>query len=145
MLGGVLAIVSANPRTIMRILFMDDDDQRHKDFGHNSIGNVVDHAYSAAEAIRKLGEQSYDMVFLDYDLESDPTLMQMDDYESGEVVAEWLAENSQGRQDCTFVVHSLNDQGSIGLTSILRSAGLNVIRSPWAWHKDPKKFRQQRI
>jgi hypothetical protein len=84
----------------MLILFLDDDDRRHKEFKRAAVGHVVHRAFGAREAIRLLGENAYDRVYLDYDLDDDPEARGMDDYESGQVVADWLAENAAGRHDC---------------------------------------------
>ena len=122
---------------MMRILFLDDDDRRHKEFKRNSIGNLVDHAHNAAEAICLLRKKTYDRVYLDYDLTSDPMEMSMDDYESGCIVVKWVVENLQPSQRTGFVIHSLNDTGSIEMLATLRAAGHKVHCKPWAWRFDP--------
>jgi len=81
----------------MRVLFLDDDDRRHKEFKRAAVGAVIDHAFNAREAISLLRENAYDRVYLDHDLDDDPAVRAMDDYESGLVVADWLAENAAGR------------------------------------------------
>jgi hypothetical protein len=52
----------------MLILFLDDDYRRHKDFKRAAAGHVVHRACGALEAIGFLRENSYDRVYLDYDL-----------------------------------------------------------------------------
>ncbi len=105
----------------MRVLFLDDDDDR---------------AFSAREAILLLRENDYDRVHLDYDLEDDPTAREMDDYESGQVVADWLAETEAGPQGCLFVIHSRCKAGATAMQRTLRSAGLQVVLGEWTWRAD---------
>lgn len=124
----------------MRILFLDDDDRRHKEFRRSARGHSVDHARSAPEAIRLLGSHAYDRVYLDIDLADDPTEADLDDYESGRAVADWLADHALGRHDCLFVVHSRNDAEAPAVLGLLRSAGLRAIRRRWSWPPDPSEF-----
>ena len=58
----------------MRVLFLDDDDRRHKEFKRAAVGAVMDRAYSAREAISLLRENAYDRVYLDHDLDDDPAV-----------------------------------------------------------------------
>ena len=124
----------------MRVLFLDDDDRRHKEFKRAAVGAVVDRAYTAREAILLLGENAYDRVYLDCDLDDDPAARELDDYESGQVVADWLAENAAGREGCLFVVHSRAKQGARAMQATLRSAGLRAILGEWTWRVDQPKF-----
>jgi hypothetical protein len=116
----------------MRILFLDDDNRRQKEFKRMAVGHQIDRAFSAQEAIRLLQENSYDRVYLDYDLDDDPEEREMDDYESGQVVADWLAANAAGRQECLFVIHSLCKRGAATMLGTLRSAGLRAVTGGWA-------------
>lgn len=117
----------------MRVLFLDDEERRHKEFKRAAVGAVVDRAYTAGEAILLLGENAYDRVYLDYDLDDDPAAREMDDYESGQVVADWIADNAAGRDRCLFVIHSRSKQGARAMHATLRSAGLQVILGEWTW------------
>ncbi len=67
-------------------MFLDDDDRRHKEFKRAAVGHVVQRAFGAREAIRLLRENAYDRVYLDYDLDEDPEVRGMDDYQSGHVL-----------------------------------------------------------
>lgn len=120
----------------MRVLFLDDDDRRHKEFKRAAVGALIDRAFSAREAILLLRENDYHRVYLDHDLDDDPAVRAMDDYESGQVVADWLAENAAGRQGCLFVIHSRCKSGANAMQRTLRSAGLRVIISEWTWRAD---------
>ena len=125
----------------MLILFLDDDDRRHKEFKRAAVGHIVHRAFGAREAIRLLGENAYDRVYLDYDLDDHPEVRGMDDYESGQVVADWLTENAAGRHDCLFVVHSRCRSGATAMLGTLRSAGLRAVTGEWSWRDDPLGFR----
>jgi len=120
----------------MRVLFLDDDDRRHKEFKRAAVGAVIDRAFCAREAILLLQGNDYDRVYLDHDLDDDPAAREMDDYESGQVVADWLAENAAGRQGCLFVIHSRCKPGANAMQGTLRSAGLRVIIGEWNWRVD---------
>jgi hypothetical protein len=74
-------------------------------------------------------------------LNEDPEERDMDDYESGQVVADWLAENAAGRHDCLFVVHSRCKSGATAMLGTLRSAGLRAVAGEWTWRDDPLEFR----
>ena len=124
----------------MRVLFLDDDDRRHKQFKRAAVGAVVDRAHTAREAILLLGENAYDRVYLDHDLDDDPEAREMDDYESGQVVADWIAENAAGREGCLFVVHSRSKPGARAMQATLRSAGLRAILGEWTWREDSPRF-----
>ena len=126
---------SARPRpTTLRVLFLDDDHRRHKAFKRAAqAGIVIDWAFDAGGAIRLLEHHQYDQVHLDHDLDDDPAAWEMDDYESGQVVANWLAENAAGRENCRFVIHSRSRQGANAMQATLRSAGLQVSVARWDW------------
>jgi len=125
----------------MRVLFLDDDDRRHKEFKRSAVGAVIDRAFSAREAILLLRENSYDRVYLDYDMDDDPAVRRMDDYESGQVVAEWLAENAAGREGCLFIIHSRCKSGATAMQGTLQSAGLRAVLGEWTWRVDEPKTR----
>lgn len=50
-----------------KVLFLDDDNQRHREFKKN-IGSHGDFVYTAEECIEKLKTNTYDVVSLDHDL-----------------------------------------------------------------------------
>ncbi len=55
----------------MRILFLDDNKDRHAAYRRLSIGDNVDYAFSAKEAVRMLdrAQEPYDVASLDHDLD----------------------------------------------------------------------------
>lgn len=53
----------------MRVLVLDDDEIRHKEFAKRFAGHQVKHVYRHTEAVKALTEdERYDLVHLDHDL-----------------------------------------------------------------------------
>jgi ActR/RegA family two-component response regulator len=127
---------------MMRILFLDDDDQRHKAFKRASAGAIVDRACTAREAILLLGQNAYDRAYLDYDLDDDPSAREMDDYESGQAVADWIADNAADHRACLFIVHSRCKHGARDMQATLESAGLHAVLGEWTWRPDRHRNRR---
>lgn len=118
----------------MRILFLDDNPERHRVFGRTAAGHAVDHAYTAAEAIAFLRGDTYEVVYLDHDLggpESEGLIL--DGVEDGRFVAHWIAEHAHDMPGTFFVVHSLNFAGAEAMMALLRGVGLEARRIPFAW------------
>ncbi len=115
-----------------RILILDDDDTRHKQFAKKYIDEELIHVTVAAEAINYLEYgPDFDYVFLDHDLGG----MQM--VESGEdtgyEVAEWLANNPEYGPNISVILHSLNPIGRKNMCNVLKKANIKVIESPFLW------------
>lgn len=118
----------------MKILFLDDDQERHKALTKQLCGKPADRAYTAREAIAMLDANEYNLVMLDYDLggpESENTMNE--EAEDGRMVARWIADNYERFRDTSFVVHSLNADGRKEMVSIIRHNGLYVRSIPFAW------------
>lgn len=120
----------------MKILFLDDDIERHEKFARRTIGCQVTQVYSARSAIDKLTTEQFDLVFLDHDLggpESENKMLE--NAEDGRMVARHIAENAERHSDCQFVVHSLNQAGREEMVRLLEDEGLTVYNVPFAWIK----------
>ena len=119
----------------MRILFLDDNKERHKAFQQRAIGCIVDYAWDADEAMTLLGSgKEYDLIMLDHDLggpEAEGFLL--DDGKDGRTVAGFIAEQHPKHEKATIVVHSLNDAGGMIMISVLRNKGFIAHRVPFAW------------
>lgn len=59
------------------ILFLDDMEERHREFGRISIGHWVAHVFSAEDAIDILGKVKFDQVFLDHDLSREDIMIKV--------------------------------------------------------------------
>lgn len=116
-----------------RILFLDDDEERHRGFSQMTIGNVVDHVYTARQAIEALEKNpQYDYVYLDHDLDYMATMGREPLEETGQVVADHIAEKlSKDKHPKHVVVHSYNRPGAARMGRKIKEAGLRVLLIPY--------------
>ena len=94
----------------MLILILEDDPQRIKKFERKFIGHSLTIVSSVKEIIQKLGENYYDIVSLNHDL--DGKVYVPSGPGTGYEVAEWLAAHPN-RQPTLIFIHSLNDRGVV--------------------------------
>lgn len=119
----------------MKILFLDDNENRHAKFRQQSIGCSIDHVYTAAEAIEKIDDEdiTYDIIFLDHDLNWQTENQLNEDEEDGRTVARHLATVDRYK-DSIVIIHSLNNQGGMLMKGILEDGGYeNAFYYPFAW------------
>ncbi len=117
----------------MRILFLDDNEIRHRAFRRVSIGHVVDHVYTAAEAIARLDRADvYDLVYLDHDLDWQATAGLTPLEETGQHVAEHIVGMPRARRPRAVRVHSFNPVGGPRMIAILRSAGIPAVAASFS-------------
>lgn len=102
----------------MRILFLDDDSNRRRQFTKNSVGNDVDLAETAEQAIDFLSKNSYDLIFLDHDLDYAHYDGNYSKSKSGLDVAKFL-KTCEHQFDKIVFVHSLNSEGRKNIKSHL--------------------------
>ena len=110
----------------MKILVLDDDQNRLDQFKQRLIGHVACCVKTAPETIRKLAEEPWDVLFLDHDLGG--TTYAPSGPGTGYEVAKWLAEH-EDRKPGQIVIHSFNAPGSQNMKSVLPEAFYN----PGAW------------
>jgi len=119
-----LADLSAH-RNPISIFLLDDDDRRHRWFKKRFKGDHLEIAETVEEAKRLLPIGTYDAIFLDHDLlphhyESDSH----DDFDqTGQAVAEWLAENRDVQPSATIIVHTRNAEASVKMIEVLKESG----------------------
>ena len=111
----------------MKILILDDDFSRHKEFNKRLIGCSVTNVETSKEAIQKLEEEIFDIVFLDHDL-GGMVFMQSGE-NTGFEVAKWLSEN-EAKQPRRIIIHSFNPVGAKNMKSLLPSS--EVIPGAWS-------------
>jgi len=117
----------------MKILFLDDDNYRHKKMRQNSIGFSVDFAFDAEEAIELMIKNEYCLIMLDHDLDIETLNQLIDSEKDGRYVASWMAEDGR-HKEVTVIIHSLNTNGADCMKTILKNAGFkDVINLPFAW------------
>lgn len=109
-----------------RILFLDDDLERHRAVQSTLLHDA---AYTAKQAIAWLRAKSYDVVFLDHDLGGREGVDSHGPEETGYTAAKWIAEN--GPVIPLVVVHSMNPTGAGNIASLLRGHGYTVVESPF--------------
>lgn len=119
-----LADLSAN-RNPISVFLLDDDDRRHRWFKKRFKGDHLEIAETVDEAKRLLPIGTYDAIFLDHDLlphhyESDSH----DDFDqTGQAVAEWLAENRDVQPSATIIIHTRNAEASVKMLEVLKESG----------------------
>lgn len=102
----------------MKILFLDDDEERHSLFKKHII-EQYDAAYTVSQAIEFLKNNNYDIVFLDHDLGGKQMVSSYSEEETGYLVSKWIEENNPNIK--FIIVHSYNHQGSLNIMSRLKS------------------------
>lgn len=106
-----------------KILFLDDNKQRHKAVKPHFLH---DEAYTAQEAIVLLQKHKYEIVFLDHDLGGKEMVASEGTEETGYTVVKWIAENKPVIP--LIVVHSLNPVGAENMVTLLRNLNYNVLK-----------------
>lgn len=109
----------------MRILFLDDDEYRHK-----TVRPLMtfDAARTALEAIGLLQVNTYDLVFLDHDL-GGLQMVESSEENTGFTVAKWIRDNNPSIG--WVILHSLNPGGVLNMDSVLRQADYSTLICPF--------------
>jgi len=122
----------------MRILIVEDSEDRLNWFRYQAIGIVTDIAKTAAEGLEFLKQNEYTQVFLDHDLADHHYVAVFEglesdiyDEETGFAVAKFLADNSDKSKDAEIIVHSLNEYASERMMNELIKAGRKPTRIPF--------------
>lgn len=120
----------------MKILFLDDDAERHARFKVAHIGIEVTYASSAMEAIDALKAICFDEAYLDHDLGGEKSQMTLPPWHegSGYDVAVYISTLPEDRRPYKVVIHSYNPAGAERMEKVLRpckEAGMIVKRKPF--------------
>lgn len=112
----------------MRILFLDDNNDRHASYRRLSIGDNVDYAFSAKEAMRLLdkAQEPYDIASLDHDLDEWAQAGHEPRELTGEHVAKHIVQMTPERRPKKIIVHSYNGPGAAKMVAVLRDAGVRA-------------------
>jgi len=111
----------------MNILFLNDNNDRTKDFKRHSPSAVT--VETAKECIDKLkGGMKFDFLFLDHDL-GDEVFVDSKREDCGMEVVRWMVENKQSVGH--VVVHTLNHPASKIMVGKLRSVGYQTTPLPF--------------
>jgi CheY-like chemotaxis protein len=96
----------------MRILVLEDDENRIHKFRENFIGCQLDITKDPNQANKWLEENEYDAIFLDHDLEDAHYLEDCKSSETtGLCVADFLGKNLHLSKKAQVFIHSLNWSG----------------------------------
>lgn len=119
----------------LKILILEDSNERNNWFGKALIGNLVDFAYTSTQANDYLLKNIYDVIFLDHDLAEEHyvAMHAVEDVEligTGVDTAKFIAENKCSPK-AQVIVHSLNTVSSQSIFAILQEAGYNVQKVPY--------------
>lgn len=128
-----------------RILFLDDDKKRHDAFAQVSIGYVVDHVWTAPEAIEKLKDlnNEYGLVALDHDLGGMQFVDSQHPDGTGYTVAAWIeaneAEYQLDKRIEQIIIHSYNPAGAAAMQKALDNTKIPTERYPFgSWWPTPR-------
>lgn len=117
----------------MKILVLDDDDDRHRAFSRKLVKFEVIQARTYQQAIEALKETVFDAAFLDHDLN-------MYGYEStakkkgktveltGGDVVDYIVKMHPSKRPAAIIVHSWNPAGALYMVETLKDAGVSVMR-----------------
>lgn len=116
----------------MRILFLDDDQTRHKRFKILTIGNNVDFVWTSKECIAALlTNERYDLVCLDHDLGGKTFVEEKEN--SGTEVAEWIRYKlSKDKYPDKIIIHSSNPQGADRMYDHIFHTGILCRKIPFS-------------
>jgi CheY-like chemotaxis protein len=108
----------ADHETEMKILFLEDDENRIAKARQRLIGHNVVFAKTAKEAIDALGKHQFTIASLDHDLGGEQ--MVASNELSGYAVAEFIAEMDPESRPLVCIVHSYNPTGADRMMACLR-------------------------
>lgn len=119
----------------MKILFLDDNKYRHQIFQQNIGVNIVDHVYTADDALLSLRNNVYDVIFLDHDLDERTNNILVEDEQDGRYVCREMIKLPIDRST-PVIIHSLNYTGAMSMIDTLVENKFNDVRwIPFAWRK----------
>lgn len=110
----------------MKILILEDSEERMKFFYQKFNKENIDHVSNSNDAIAALENTKYDMIFLDHDLGG--TQLNYDPKNCGTLVAEYLAENPV---DSEIIIHSFNTVAANRMVNILHRMDVKYIPGVW--------------
>jgi CheY-like chemotaxis protein len=140
--GDFIAKIKERDLRIMamkKFLVLDDDESRLKSFKlrfeelpniENQFANI-DFCKTANDCMYLLSKNKYEVIMLDHDL-SGEFEQNINDKNTGSEVARWIAEDPSRIGNAKVFVHSLSNEGSKNMVSLIPGAK----HVKWAWLKD---------
>lgn len=125
----------------MRILFLDDDEFRHKAITRTCIGHELVRVYTVPEFVSALGDGPYDVIFLDHDLGGKQMVESDGEEETGYHAALAIIDLSIALRPKMVVIHSYNPVGAEIMCRKLIENGISAYKIPfdsrWEWLNAP--------
>lgn len=115
----------------MKRLFLDDDPERHRVF--KMLYPDADYVWTAAEAIKAIQDNQYQVIHLDHDLGGRQYVDSEDPSGTGLTVARAIVER-YARSRLTMpevVIHSFNREGMFKMLAVLYASGFDVSWKPF--------------
>jgi len=114
----------------MIILFLDDNEFRHRIFKTNNLNHKICCVYNTEEAISALNlNPQFDLVCLDHDLGG--VYGAASDDKSGYAVAEYISKMNDDIRPKNIIIHSWNGPGAKRMLDVLLNAGIKAIYMPF--------------
>jgi CheY-like chemotaxis protein len=110
----------------LRVLILEDNEERRKLFKRGLIGHEVSIVETAADAIQALNDAVWEIAFFDHDLAQQAYMPSGSG--TGYEVAEWLSKNKD-RMPARVYVHSYNEKGRKNMLEVLPEA----VEAKGAW------------
>lgn len=123
----------------MRILILEDNQERVRQFMQKFVSAVVLCVEDADECIALLKTEKWDVLFLDHDLGGEEYVDSFSDEKTGYTVAKWLSKHTDRTPKHVFI-HSLNSIGALNIQN--RIAGSLI--TPFAWLPEVKPTFQEK-
>lgn len=112
----------------MRILFLDDNEERHRKVRQRFIGTVAVYVYNYKEAVAALNaNEPFNVAYLDHDLVEQTATVEKTGYD----VAKYITTMPPDRRPRQIVIHSLNEVGRQRMAETLTAAGCQVSIEPF--------------
>jgi CheY-like chemotaxis protein len=135
----------------VKVLFLDDDPDRHAEFDRLAKGRGYDvvHVWSATEAREALAGEQFAIVYLDRDLtDHRPAQVGFNETNTavvvltGEHVARYIVDMPRSRRPVRVVIHSWNPDAGRRMRDVLLAAGVPSQYRPLG---DPRCGRCQKL
>ncbi len=116
----------------MKILILDDFQERHDKFKQQYIGCDLTHVYTATECMTALSKTKYDIVQLDHDLEGYFVKDFYAEENTGTKVSEFIRDSlDKDMYPHRIIIHSWNPDGARRMQNNIREVGISVVYIPF--------------
>ena len=120
----------------MKVLFLDDMEERHLWARKVLHGHELHHVMTADEAADAMMAQKFDIASLDHDLSDEQSSGYGGGVSDGTVLAKWMATKLPKEKHPPMVlIHSMNPAGADRMHDLLKDAGFNVTKKPFTMWK----------